>query len=158
MSSGGTVTSCVTSRHCTCTGHITVCYKRSANTSFEALLAHLALWALSSWPFIRPSGSPWPPAYGRCLTRVGHDTSSASLGWSLLPSSIIIVLALVNSAVSPQGDQGISTRPSSVLPQDCCAFQLVPVCIMVEVSPKLSMLLPPCPFRIWCMTILGIPG
>ena len=35
--------------------------------------------------------------------RVGGDTSSASLGWSLLPSTVIIVLVLVNSAVSPAG-------------------------------------------------------
>ena len=45
--------------------------------------------------------------------RVGHDASSASLGWSLLPSTVIIVLALVNSAVSPAGTPSISTRPGS---------------------------------------------
>ena len=96
-SSRGTVTSCVTSRHCTCTGHVTFCYKRSADVSFEALLA------LSSGPLVCPSGLPLSPAYGWCLMRVGCDESSASLGWSLLPSSVIIVLALVNSAVSPGG-------------------------------------------------------
>ena len=52
-SSGGTVTSCVMSQCCMCTGHMTFCYKRSANASFEALLARLALGALSSWPFVR---------------------------------------------------------------------------------------------------------
>ena len=39
MLSGGTVMSCVMSRCYTCTGHVTFCYKRSADTSFEALLA-----------------------------------------------------------------------------------------------------------------------
>ena len=34
---------------------------------------------------------------------VGRDMSSTSLGWSLLPSNVIIVLALVNSAMSPVG-------------------------------------------------------
>ena len=38
--SGGTVMSCVMSRHCMCTGHVTFCYIRSADTSFGALLAH----------------------------------------------------------------------------------------------------------------------
>ena len=36
-----------------------------------------------------------------------------SLGWSLLPSTVIIVLALVNSALSPAGTQSISMRPRS---------------------------------------------
>ena len=98
--SGGAVMSCVTSRHHTCSGHVTFCYKRSADASFEALLAH---WALSSRSLVHPLGSPLSPAYGWCLTRVGHNMSSVSLGWSLLPSSIIIVLAFVNSAVSPKG-------------------------------------------------------
>ena len=35
----GTVTSCVTSWHCTCIGHVTFYYKRSAGTSFWALFA-----------------------------------------------------------------------------------------------------------------------
>ena len=48
-----------------------------------------------------------------CLTRVGHDESSASLGWSSLPSTVIIVLALVNSTVSPVGASSISTRLGS---------------------------------------------
>ena len=93
MSSGGAVTSFVMSQHCMCTGHVTFCYKRSADASFEAL----GLW------FICSSGSPLPPMCGWCLMRVGRDASSASLGWSLLPSNIIIELALVNSTVSPRG-------------------------------------------------------
>ena len=99
-SSGGAVTSCVMSWHRTCTGHVTFYYKRSANASFEALLAHLAL---GSRQLVHPSGSSLSPMYGWCLTCVGFDMSSASPGWSLLPSSVIIVLALVNSAVSPKG-------------------------------------------------------
>ena len=35
--------------------------------------------------------------------RVGHNASSASPGWSLLPLTVIIALALVNSTVSPAG-------------------------------------------------------
>ena len=78
------------------------------------------------------------PTCGWCLTCVGHDTSSASLGWSLLPSKLIIVLALVNSTMSPAGTE-VSQRDPRVplysllvpLPQDCCAFQLLPVCIVL---------------------------
>ena len=53
------------------------------------------------------------PTCGWCLTLVGHDASSASPGWSLLPSTVIIVLAWVNSAVSPAGTSSISMRPGS---------------------------------------------
>ena len=94
----------VTSRHCMCTGHMTFYYKRSAGTLFKALFGSLALWLFGSSRFVRllvhPSGSP---VYGWCLTRVGHNVSSTSPGWSLLPSSVVIVLALVNSTVSPKG-------------------------------------------------------
>ena len=97
---------------------------------------------------------------------VGHDASSMSPGWSLLPSNIIVVLALVNSAVSPAGtlvsqqDPGVPPHSLSVpLPQDCCAFWLVPVCIMVGVSDtEVSMRLLPCAFHIQCVTGLGVPG
>ena len=51
------------------------------------------------------------PAGGWCLTRVGHDVSSTSPGWSLLPSTVIIVLSLINSAVSPVG----TSRPRSAI-------------------------------------------
>ena len=44
---------------------------------------------------------------------VGRDASSMSPGWSLLPSTVIIVLALVDSAVSPAGTSSISTKPGS---------------------------------------------
>ena len=39
----GAVTSCVTSRRCMCSGHVTFSYKRSAGTSFWALFTLLAL-------------------------------------------------------------------------------------------------------------------
>ena len=90
----GAMTSYVTARLRMCTGHMISCYKRSAL---------LALEALSSRPLVHPSGLPLSPVYGWCLTCIGCDTSSASPGWSLLPSSIIIVLALVNSTMSPRG-------------------------------------------------------
>ena len=73
----------------------------------------------------------------------GHDVSSASPGWSLLPSNLIIVLALVNSTVSPAGTQVSQQDPGVLLhsllvplPQDCCAFWLVPVCIVLGVTLK----------------------
>ena len=87
-SSGGAVTSCVTSQHCMCTSHVTFCYKRSADASFEALSG---LLALGLW-FICSSGSPLSPASGWCPTCAGRDASSMSPGWSLLPSNVIIVL------------------------------------------------------------------
>ena len=93
-SSGGTMTSCVTSWLHMCTGHVIICYKRSAL---------LALEALSSRPLVHPSGLPLSPMYSWCLMCVGHNTSSTSPSWSLLPPSVIIVLALVNSAVSHKG-------------------------------------------------------
>ena len=99
-SSGGTVTSCVMLQLCTCTGHMTFCYKRSADASFEALGA---LLALGSWPLVRPFIRFALATHSWCLMCVGRNASSTSLGWSLLPSSVIIVLALVNSAVSPKG-------------------------------------------------------
>ena len=42
--------SCVTSQCHMCMGHVTFCYKRSANASFEALLALFS--SFGSW-FIR---------------------------------------------------------------------------------------------------------
>ena len=96
---------------------------------------------------------------------VGHDASSASPAWSLLPSSVLIVLALVNSDVPHRGtwvsqqDPGVPPRSLTVLlPQDCCAFPLLPVSIVVEATLKWTMWLPPCIFCIWSITILGIPG
>ena len=97
--------------------------------------------------------------------RVGRNASGMSPGRSLLPSSVLIVLALVNSDVLHRGtwvsqrDPGVPPHFLTVpLPQDCCAFWLVPVCIVVEVTLKWTTWVPPCIFHIWCMTILGIPG
>ena len=56
------------------------------------------------------------PMCGWCLTRVGHDASSTSPGWGLLPLTVIIVLALVNSAVSPVG-----TLKYVYETQECCS-------------------------------------
>ena len=53
------------------------------------------------------------PRCGWCLICVGRDMSSTSPGGSLLPSTVIIVLAFVNSTVSPAGTLSISTRPGS---------------------------------------------
>ena len=43
-SSRGAVMSCVTSQRRMCTSHVTFCYKRSVDASFEAL---------GSWPLVR---------------------------------------------------------------------------------------------------------
>ena len=88
----------------TCSGHMTFFYKRLAGTSFWALFCSFCSYQL----LVHTPGSPWSPAYGWCLTHVGHDVSSMSPGWSLLPSSVIIeslnsTFALVNSAVSHRG-------------------------------------------------------
>ena len=97
-------------------------------------------------------------AYGWCLTRVGRYSSSTSLGWSLLPSSVIIVLALVNSAVSHRGLRYLNET------WECCPtpcqyhFHRTAVPFMVETTPKWNAWLPLHIFCIWCMTILGIPG
>ena len=94
---------------------------------------------------------------------VGHNKSSTSPGWSLLPSSILIVLALVNSDVPHQGTWVSQRDPrmlphslTVLLPQDCCAFWLVPVSIVVEATSKWTAWLPPHVFRIRCVTY--IPG
>ena len=89
----------------TCIGHVTFHYKRSANTSVGVLACCLSIRQVQLY-HQRPTG-------GWCLTRVGRDTSNAFLGWSLLPSTVIIVLAMVNSAVFPVGTSSISTRPRS---------------------------------------------
>ena len=62
---------------------------------------------------------------------VGCDASSTSLGWSLLPSSTLIVLALVNSDIPHQGDLGIPTRPGSAtsLPDSTASTGLL--CLLV---------------------------
>ena len=103
--------------------------------------------------------------YGWCPTCVGRDASSMSLGWSLLPSSILIVLALVNSDVPHQGtwvsqrDLGVPPHSLTVpLPQDCHAFRLVSMSIVVEATSKWTMWLLPHRFSIRCVTIFGIPG
>ena len=74
--------SCMMSRHHVCMGHMTFGYKSSQRAWFEALSA---LKALTFCKVLCSPGSPLAPAYGRCLTHVGCDVSSTSLGWSLLP-------------------------------------------------------------------------
>ena len=75
-------------------------------------------------------GSPWSPVYGWCLTRAGCNTSSASPGRSLLPSSIIIVFALVNSAVPHRGLGYLNeTRSAAPLPVSTASTGLL--CLLV---------------------------
>ena len=93
----------VTAPHCI--GHVTFYYKRSADS----------LVGGSCLLFIHSSGLTLSPeTHGRLVPKnVSHDVSSASPGWSLLPATVIIVLALFNSAMSPAGTSSISTRSRS---------------------------------------------
>ena len=76
------VMSCMMSQCCTCMSHMTFGYKSSQRAWFRALSA---LEALMFCKVLCSPGSPLAPTYGWCLTRVGRDASSTSLGWSLLP-------------------------------------------------------------------------
>ena len=93
------------SQHCMCIGHMTFYYKRSADASVGVLACCSSIHQVRLYH--------QRPTYGWCLMRVGRDTSSMSPGWSLLPSIVIIVLALVNSTVSPAGTPSTSMRPGS---------------------------------------------
>ena len=150
--------SCVTSWCHACMGHMTFGYKSSQRAWFEALSAQKALMFHK---VLCSPGSSLAPTYGWCLTCIGCDTSSVSLGWSLLPSSILVVLVLVNSDIPHQGtrvsqrDPGVLPHSLTVpLPQDCHAFQLVPMSIMVGVAPQRTMWLLLHGFRIRCMTYI----
>ena len=95
MSLNNAVTSHVMSQHHTCIGHMTFYYKMPANTS---------VGVLACCSFICQVRLYHPrPACGWCLTCVGRDASGTSPYGSLLASTVIIVLAFVNSAVSPAG-------------------------------------------------------
>ena len=105
------------------------------------------------------------PVCGWCLTRVGCNASSVSPGWSLLPSTVIIVLALVNSTVSPVGTSSISTRPRSatLLPVNTTSTGLLCLSVGAHVhcvrsDTELSMWPLPRAHHFQYMTILGIPG
>ena len=102
MSLNGVVTSYVMSQCHTCIGHVTFYYTMPR---LGVLACCLSICQVRLY-HQRPVG-------GWCLMRVGRDMSSMSPGWSLLPSTVIIVLALVNSAVFPAGTSSISTRPRS---------------------------------------------
>ena len=95
MSLNDTVMSHVMSQHSMCIGHVTIYYKRATNT---------LVGILACCSFIRQVRLYHQrPVCGWCLTRVGCHVTSVSPGGSLLPSIVIIVLALVNSAMSPAG-------------------------------------------------------
>ena len=66
------VTSYVTSQHCTCIGHVTFYYKRATDTSVGALACCLSICQVRLYH--------QRPTCGWCLTCVGHDVSSTSLG------------------------------------------------------------------------------
>ena len=87
------VMSCVMSQHRMCAGHMSIYYKRATNTSVGVIACCSSVCQVQLYH--------QRPVCGWCLTHVGHDASSTSLGRSLLLSTVIIVLALVNSAVSP---------------------------------------------------------
>ena len=91
----GTVMSYVMSQHHMCIGHVTFYYKRAIETSLGVLACCSSVCQARLYH--------QRPACGWCLMCVGHNASSASLGWSLLPLTVIIVLAFVNSAISQVG-------------------------------------------------------
>ena len=158
---------CIINEHCDvicdviaphCIGHMTFYYKRSADASVGGVLA-----CGSSVHQVQLYHQR--PVCGWCLTRVGHDTSSASPGWSLLPSNVIIVLALVNSAVSPAGVLGISMRPGSVasLPVSTASTGLL--CLLVgahvhrvKSKTEVGVWLLLCTYHIQCMTYTHYPS
>ena len=95
-----------------CIGHMTFYYKRSTNAPVGG----------SCLLFICSSGltlSPETHVCGWCLICVGHNMSSASPGWSLLPLTVIIVLALVNSVVSPAGTPKYLNETQECHPTPC---------------------------------------
>ena len=106
------------------------------------------------------------PVGGWCLMHVGRDVSSTSLGWSLLPSTVIIVLALFNSTVFPAGTSSISTRPGSaaLLPVSTTSTGLLRLLVGAHVhrvrsdTEKYSVWPLPCTHHFQCNMILGIPG
>ena len=93
---------------------------------------------------------------------VGRNVSSTSLDWSLLPSTIIIVLALVNSAVSPVGTSSISTRPRSaaLLPVSTASAGLLHLSVGACVhggrsdTEKYRVWLLPCAHHFQCVTYI----
>ena len=98
--------------------------------------------------------------------RAGCDVSRVFSGWSLLPSIVIIVLDLVNSAVSPVGTLSISTRPGSaaLLPVSTASTGLLRLLVGARVHCVRSNTEK---YRVWplprahhfqCVTILGIHG
>ena len=91
----GAMTSYVMSQHHTCIGHATFCYKMAADTSWGVLSCCLTIHQVRLYH--------QRPACGWCLVCVGHNVSSMSPGWSLLPLTVIILLAFVNSVVSLAG-------------------------------------------------------
>ena len=78
-----------------CIGHVTFYYKRASKASVGVLACCSSIHQVQLYH--------QRPACGWCLPCVGRDVSSMSLGWSLLPLTVIIVLAFFNSTVSPVG-------------------------------------------------------
>ena len=144
------MTSCVT-----CIGHMTFYYKRSTDASVGVLACCSSIHQVRLYH--------QKPACGWCLMCVGRDASSTSLGWSLLPSTVIIVLVLVNSTVSPVGTPSISMRPGSaaLLPVSTASKGLLCLSVGARVhcigsDTELSMWPLPRVHHIQCVTYVGI--
>ena len=152
----GAVTSYVMSQHCTCIGHVTFYYKRANKALVGGFLPVVH-------PFLRFHSYHQRPTCGWCLTCVGRDASSMSPGWSLLPLTVIIVLAFVNSAVSQRGPLSISMRPRSaaLLPVSTASTAGLPrLLVGAHVhrvrsnTGKCHMWLLPCAHHFQCMTYM----
>ena len=149
----------VTSQYCTCIGHVTIYYKRAANTLVGGVLAYCSSVHQFQLCHQRPS-------CGWCLTCVGCNMSSMFPGQSLLSLTVIIVLALIISTVSPVGTKSISMRPRSaaLLPVSTTSAGLLCLSVGARVHHVRSntgnccmwLLLHMHHFQ--CMTILGIHG
>ena len=89
MSLNSAVMSHVMSQCHTCIGHMTFYYKRATDTLVGVLACCSSVHQVRLYH--------QRPACDWCLMHVGHDVSSTSPGWSLLPLTVII------STVSPSG-------------------------------------------------------
>ena len=106
------------------------------------------------------------PACGWCLTRVGRDMSSSSPGWSLLPLTVIIVLALLIAPCPQWGPLSISTRPGSaaLLPVSTTSTALLHLLVCARVhrvrndTGKCHIWPLPCAHHFQCVAIIGISG
>ena len=89
------VTSYVTSQHCTCIGHMTIYYKRAANTS----VGGVSVSSLGS----TQSQVESPKSLVRLVSNMCRSRCVKHISGQEPTSTVIIMLALVNGAASSAG-------------------------------------------------------